>query len=359
MIKIDNYCVDDFLRQLESKKVICFCAGQGFLEWCEKYKLAPRLRYVVDNYKHGTTMLIDGINVPVVSMDEMGDEVRQSILLLTTMKFAKEMILQLDQIPVCDGLSFYIPSIFTGDVNHVVFDDAKPPVIPKTIHYCWFGGGGMPERFQKNIDAWKKCCPDYEIIRWDESNYDVTKNRYMRQAYEAKKWGFVPDYARMDIVNEYGGIYLDTDVELLKPLDSLLGYEMFCGFEDNSHIALGLGFGAHKKHCILEAMIEEYERLEFRKDDGSLNLVASPEYQTRILEKYGLKRDGHIQIQKEFIALSAEYFAPVNAYGFGAPTVNSFSVHQYAATWFDLEQRKIKEGFIENCKYVIERISEN
>lgn len=89
-------------------------------------------------------------------------------------------------------------------------------MIPKIIHYCWFGGAEIPEHDKKCIESWKKYCPDYQIIRWDESNYDYKKNPYMKEAYEAKKWGFVPDFARLDIVYEHGGIYLDTDVEIIR-----------------------------------------------------------------------------------------------------------------------------------------------
>ena len=102
-------------------------------------------------------------------------------------------------------------------------------MIPKKIHYCWFGGNPLPELAIRCIESWKKYCPDYEIIRWDESNYDVTKNKYMYQAYENKRWGFVPDYARLDIIYNYGGIYLDTDVELLNSLDDLLDQKCFLG----------------------------------------------------------------------------------------------------------------------------------
>ena len=103
-------------------------------------------------------------------------------------------------------------------------------MIPKIIHYCWFGGAELPEKDRKCIESWKKFCPDYQIIEWNENNYDVTKNTYMYQAYQAKKWGFVPDYARLDIIYQHGGIYLDTDVELVKNLDSLLENDAFMGF---------------------------------------------------------------------------------------------------------------------------------
>lgn len=356
MIKIDNYYLDEFLQQVRNRKVICFGAGKAFLDLCEKYQLAHKLHYVVDNYKYGSSITVDGLDVPVVSMNEIGNEVRESILLLTSLKYVVEITLQLDQIPLCDGLTFYIPSLFIGDSSHIVFDETRPQIIPKIIHYCWFGTSQIPKHFQNNIETWKKYCPDYKIIRWDESNYDVTKNKYMKQAYEEKKWGFVPDYARLDIINQYGGIYLDTDVELLRPLDSLLKYNMFCGFEGINYVNFGLGFGAHKRHCILEAMLNEYDQMEFRLNDGTLNLTPSPKYQTRTLEKYGLEKNGHIQSFDEFVVLSSEYFAPINSYGFGIPTNNSFSIHQYAATWFDSKQEEEKDGFIEACNFIRDRM---
>ena len=120
-------------------------------------------------------------------------------------------------------------------------------MIPKIIHYCWFGGTEIPEADQKCMASWRKYCPDYTIMRWDESNYDYTKNQYMREAYEAKKWGFVPDFARLDIVYTYGGIYLDTDVEIIRNIDDLLVNSAYMGFESGgAAVNPGLGFGAEK-----------------------------------------------------------------------------------------------------------------
>ena len=117
--------------------------------------------------------------------------------------------------------------------------------IPKIIHYCWFGRGEIPERDRKCIESWKKYCTDYEIIQWNEDNYDVTQIPYMQAAYEAKRWAFVSDFARIDLVNRYGGIYLDTDVELIRPLDELLHYGAYAGVEaDSNCINFGRGYGA-------------------------------------------------------------------------------------------------------------------
>ena len=220
-------------------------------------------------------------------------------------------------------------------------------MIPKIIHYCWFGGNPEPEDVKKCIVSWKKYLPNYEIRRWDESNYDVHKNQYMSDAYKEKKWAFVSDYCRLDVVYRYGGIYLDTDVEIIKSFDPLLKEKMFCGFESRDpmmlkkrrqieqSVAFGLGFGAEAGHPALKDMLDLYETLNFYKEDGSLNLVACPHYQTQILKQYGLVDNGETQRFKNGIAYSAEYFCPLsnvtNKMLF--LTENTYSIHHFTVSW--------------------------
>ena len=131
-------------------------------------------------------------------------------------------------------------------------------MIPKIIHYCWFGRNPKPELAVKCIKSWKKRCPDYEIIEWNEDNFDISScPLYVRQAYEAKKWAFVSDYVRLKVVYDEGGVYLDTDVELKKGLDALLAYDAYFGFEDGTHVNTGLGFGAVKGAPILKEMMQD------------------------------------------------------------------------------------------------------
>ena len=114
--------------------------------------------------------------------------------------------------------------------------------IPKVIHYCWFGNGKMPKLAQKCIESWKKYCPEYKIVCWNEENFDINQNKYAREAYAAGKWAFVSDYVRLKVLYDEGGIYLDTDVELIKPLDKLIEERGYMGFDDNGVISTGLGF---------------------------------------------------------------------------------------------------------------------
>jgi len=133
-------------------------------------------------------------------------------------------------------------------------------MIPKKIHYCWFGRNPKPKLAEKCIASWKKYCPDYEIIEWNEDNFDINMNVYTRYCYENKKWAYLSDFARLYVVAENGGVYFDTDVELLKNPDELLKLEAFYGFETEKCINTGLGFGAEKNHPTVMAMVEEYEK---------------------------------------------------------------------------------------------------
>ena len=148
-------------------------------------------------------------------------------------------------------------------------------MIPKKIHYFWIGGKSMPEKNKTCVESWKKFCPDYEIIEWNESNYDFSECTYMAQAYEAELWGFVPDYARLDIICREGGIYLDTDVELLKSLDDLLSCKAFMGFENRKSVAPGLGFGAEPGNEILKQMRDLYHSFSFYNENGTPNIAPS------------------------------------------------------------------------------------
>ena len=207
-------------------------------------------------------------------------------------------------------------------------------MIPKIIHYCWVGGNPLPKSAKKCIKSWKKYCPDYKIIEWNESNYDFTKNQYMKEAFEAKKWGFVPDYARLDIIYEYGGVYLDVDVEIIKPLDSLLNYSGFAGFESNRFIALGLGFGAEPKNEIIKKLKDDYEQLHFLNDDGTYSYVASPHINTKTLEENGVKINGELQFIENFAFLPKEYLCPKNfVTGEMTKTKNTLSIHHYDGSW--------------------------
>lgn len=214
--------------------------------------------------------------------------------------------------------------------------------IPKVIHYCWFGGNPLPKSAQKCINSWKKYCPDYEIIQWNEENFDFSENRYAREAYEQKKWAFVSDYARLKIIYEYGGIYLDTDVELIKSFDPLLSHDGFMGFQDKTQVASGLGFGACKHHPIIRKMLQDYDDIPFIREDGSLDTTACPRRNTQALLTEGLLLEyPEVQNLHGIYIYPPEYFCPIDYLtGIRRKTKNTYSIHHFDASWQTKEQRR-------------------
>lgn len=213
--------------------------------------------------------------------------------------------------------------------------------IPEIIHYCWFGDDEMPEDAKKCVSSWKRICPTFKIIEWNEKNYDITKNKYVKQAYEQKKWSFVTDYVRLDVIYKYGGIYLDVDVELIKNISDLLAYDAFFGFESIKYVATGLGFGAIPQHEIVKKMLDMYNDLEFVLEDGSLNQITCPVYNTEIIQKSGFIINGETQIKSNVCVLSPEYLAP---YNYSSAELNvtdkTYSIHWYNMSWKSIEEKK-------------------
>ena len=206
--------------------------------------------------------------------------------------------------------------------------------VPKVIHYCWFGKCEMPKLAKKCIKSWKKYCPDYEIICWNEENFDLTQNRYMYEAYEAGKWAFVSDVARLIIVYENGGIYLDTDVELIKPIDDLLDSKGFMGVDEKGIVATGLGFGAEKGNEIVGEFLKDYDNISFRLPDGSFDLTPCPDRNTETLKRLGIDTDNTNQNFMGVDFLPCEYLCPMDYYtGKKTITKNTYSIHHYSASW--------------------------
>lgn len=212
-------------------------------------------------------------------------------------------------------------------------------MIPKVIHYCWFGGNPLSKDVEKCIASWRKYCPDYEIKQWNESNFDLNCCDYVKEAYQAKKWAFVSDYARFWILYHYGGLYFDTDVEVIKPMDDLIEKGSFMGEEtglpDNkSECNPGLGLAAAPGLGLYKEILDYYSTQHFLNPDGSTNLLTVVERTTEILKLHGFKGDGSIEEVDGVLIYPPDYFCPMN-YRTGKIkiTKNTRSIHHYSATW--------------------------
>ena len=216
--------------------------------------------------------------------------------------------------------------------------------IPKRIHYCWFGGKPKPKLAEKCIQSWKKFCPDYEIIEWNEDNFDIaTAPLYVRQAYEAGRWAFVTDYVRLKAMVEMGGIYMDTDVEVIKPLDPYLTHRGFAGFENPRSIQTGL-LACEKEFPLFREFLAYYDTAVFLLEDGAVNTTTNVTVLTDLCVKYGLKQDGSRQTVEGFAVYPTEYFCPVD---FETEklrkTRNTVVIHWFAASWHTEEERRYFE----------------
>lgn len=227
-------------------------------------------------------------------------------------------------------------------------------MIPKVIHYCWFGRNEKPELAKKCIKSWKKKCPKYKIIEWNEDNYDLlSAPLYVQQAYKAKKWAFVTDYVRLDIVYRYGGVYLDTDVQLIKNIDHLLNNQAFFGFENETEINTGLGFGAEPKNSVVRLMLDDYKEMLFIREDGSYNLMTCTEKNTNAIKH--LMSDIKDKTVVNYISGATIY--PIEYFrGFDytdckvKKTKNTVSIHWYSGSWESQTRREQISEYREKCR---------
>ena len=350
MINIINCSRLEFNNIISNANMFLFGAGKRAKYILEMYHCDSNVKAIVDNdvTKQNTMYIYNDKKLPIISLDSFVAIVKrekiENIALAITVRWKIMPIIEkLNSVRELDGLRCYITILLD---NYYIsqpfsFSPGNETKIPKKIHYCWFGGKEIPQHLQRYMASWKKYCPDYEIIRWDESNYDVSKCRYMKEAYDCGKLGFVSDYARLDIIYNEGGIYLDTDVELLAPLDKLLYDEMYCGFNCYGVVNLGLGFGAVAGNGLIKQMRDYYDYFSFYDADGSQNLTACSVYQHSVLKNNGfiIDTDEYQKIGNAVIYPS-EVLAPTGAGGiFDHYSVNTISTHHEELSWLSQDDK--------------------
>jgi hypothetical protein len=216
-------------------------------------------------------------------------------------------------------------------------------MIPKIIHYCWFGKNEMPQDEVHYVEGWKKIFIDYEFKLWNEDSFNVNSLAFTEQAAMVKKWGFVTDYVRAYAIYHYGGIYLDTDVEVIKPFDDLLRTNIcFSGFEDEAYINPGLVFAGEKECSIAKELMDYYANYKINRG-SSLNFIPIPQILTKILLKYGLQQNNSRQNLGCITVYPTEYFCPkLFKTGILNVTANTYSIHHYKGSW--LAESAMKEN---------------
>lgn len=233
--------------------------------------------------------------------------------------------------------------------------------IPKIIHYCWFGKGEKPELARKCIESWKKYCPNYEFKEWNEDNFDINSNEYVKQAYESRKFAFVTDYVRLYALYHEGGVYMDTDVEVLKPVDEFLKHKAFSSFENNNMIPTGL-MAAEKGNEWIKDLLNEYNDLKFIDKDGKMDLTTNVTRITNLTrDKYGLKLESSYQDLKDGIVTMYphEYFCPKDwETGKINLTENTYTIHHFSGSWHGEAEKKQADEYRKRLKKYIDKYGE-
>lgn len=362
-MKLKKGTFSDFADRVKNTEKNIIVYGAGVIGqtvapyWLHEFCLDDKvLCYVdADANKHGKTVPLTGREAPITSLDTF-DRVKDDTIILVTVSAFEPVAAALEKIPTLAGAEVYFLPVMLVERAHSLKSEgivktSEEQLIPKKINYCWFSGNPIPDTLKRCMETWEKFCPDYEIVRWDESNYDISWSPYMVQAYEHKRWGFVSDVARFDILYRYGGIYLDTDVELLKNLDELLYEPAFCGIEKWCVVNSGGCSGAQPRNPMIKAMLDFRQNINFEYEDGSLNLMSSGYYEMIPLLKAGLCADGLTQqVRGQITVYSSDFFHPFDYMsGEARITDNTFSIHHFSGSWLGenaaLERQRTREKY--------------
>jgi len=351
--------IPEFIHRVQGKEVVCFGAG-GWLNILSTeftYRVESTFSYIVDSNEElwGTKRVVGEKELEVFPPQFLYATATETTVLLISNGSYSEIKEILDTRTELEKTECYIaPLIHSFEMDKLVYSvPAAPndyrqnqkPIIPKNIHYTWFSGQPLPQKALDCIESWKRFCPTYEIIEWNRDNYDLAKHPYMNQAIDAKKWGFAGDYARLDIILNYGGFYFDLDVELLKSIDELRHNSAFLGFETYTTVNVGSGFGAIKGHHAIRKLRDSYDNVKFQDENGKLNLDPSPKYQSATMISLGLDMDGTFQIIDDIVVYPAEYFCPKSLLTERLHiTPNTYSIHNFDGSWLSHDERSLNEA---------------
>lgn len=365
MVKVNNLGPIAFRKYIVDKKVIVFGAGRALESCLNLYFENKDIQMIIDNKPDlwGKTINHRGMDVEIAGVSKMIDVFQYEnkedyVLMITSPFYAAEIIEDLDQYVEFEGLECFLQVVVRNTKEpYPDFEFAKGIAkIPKKIHYFWIGGKSLPEAYKKNIETWKQYNPDFEIIQWDESNYDFTKCAYVKEAYETRSWGFVPNYARLDVIYQEGGIYLDTDVEVKRSLDCLLNDEAFFNMGCADRINMGCGFGACQGSKIVYEIKNRFETEHFLKDDGKPGRKPCHTFVHPVFKYYGFALENCYQKKEEFVIYPSEVMSPLTIKGMEDNfTSKTISIHQESGTW---KTGKEREGAEKLNKLIMERIKE-
>ena len=370
MLRIRNSGIDEILAL--DKKMIIYGASKNIAHLLTQFNytdVANRICFIVDGdeKKDGMIFSIAGRSYPVVSLKYFVYEhdIAKTYQMIIANVDYKAAICQLDVISELDDLLSYIwwmPFLSWHSGRYSKYIEHLPNPrrncdIPMVINYCWFGGGRLPNDVRENINSWRRSNPEFEIKEWNEDNYDVNATKYTREAYALKKYSFVADYARYDIIFRNGGFYFDTDVELFKKIGKFCQYRGFFSHEYYDLINSGSGFAAEAGDSLIGELRDRYEEREFIRTDGSYNMTACSYYETEYFMGKGLVKHNRLSLIEDFLILPYDFFSPLNQdTAVLEMTKNTCGVHKFDCSWFSDDKQRAWKKRKKDTEWVNQRI---
>lgn len=311
-----------------------------------------------DKRKQGKSIVVGSTEKKILSPDVLNEPDSGRVILITNSKF-HEIISFLDRFDSLRNTPLFIlPFMQVEHAASLVPEEIKQysdiPLIPHVIHYCWFGGSQMTDSLKRCIDSWKRLCPDFDIVEWNEHNYDVNRHRFTREAFDNKCFAYLSDLARLDILYDNGGVYMDTDVTLLKNLDICTYQKGYIASEKWSNINSGGGCGFIKGHPMLKQIIEYRDRFPFVREDGSFNRTTNGVYETQVFLDCGYEPNNRTQVINDVTVYPSYVMHP---YDYMSERLDmnesTISVHNFSGGWMnidDLKNRQKTRKYYQNYK---------
>ncbi len=359
--------ITDYFEILKTKDIVCWGSGKHFKNITCPFLygsgLIENLRGFVRTSDKEYVEIQDH-SYEVFGKDKLAKMKSDKTIILIAVTGYEEILTQLRLDTRLSGFEA-IPSIFLESLYEdiALLSCKKPPlnyhkhdkpVIPKLIHAIWFSGDPMPELYLRCLESWKKYAPDYEIKIWNLEAYKAEHCLFFQQAIEHRNWAFASDYARVDLLFRYGGIYMDLDVEMLRSIDDLLYNDAYMSFESLDRIECGSGMGARPGHPIIREICQSYENRPYLKADGTWDNSTCPVRYTQIIEKHGLQKDGGFQQVEDitiypFEVLTGKSFDTGIIY----TTEHSYTVHHHNGSWIpDPAHRAMSERYDKIQKFL-------
>lgn len=348
-MKFYNKNIHDLIATVGNKRIVFFGSGSWLqmIDHTELMQLKDQFMYVVDNGSLKTVKL--GEKELSIYKPEILKEEEECVVILTSPVYMYEMHCQLKDMDLPDSIvcyAFPFVQMISDEKNmDVSFIKNGSQEIPKIIHSFWFSGDEKPYAYQKCIDTWHEKLSDYRIIEWNMENYDGNNHCFFQSALEKRAWAYASDYARLDVLNKFGGIYLDMDVEVFRSFDDLLCNKTILSFGNNVCINLAV-MGAQKNNSLIKKMLELYDTVEPPKERNDFIKFFQPVFVRDTLAEHGIKMDGTTQRVKDVTVFSKEYFMPMDAimYRDFEKTEHTYCVHYDNFGWsFSKDNKKEKK----------------